>query len=717
MTIKETERAYRRILELLSQGSIKDALDDLFRLIVMAQEPDFRVRLEKNNEIYKNLLKYTAEGIEDPDRTKIYNKLLVSIYELADMVYQNILTHHSGMQIYQMKKELETRMEWHKEQAADEEGSLALSGLFNMIWLTDRFVEQDIHLILSIRQSGEVPWYEKCVIVSALTVSLIRCFDINKLDLLLTFFEDGQEQIWQRALVGLILGMYLYDNRLPLYPTFRNRLTLLKDRPGLAKEMEMVLVQLLRSKDTERITKKLQEEILPEVARLAPKLEDKLDLDRLISRDPMEEKNPEWEDFFKDTPDLYQKMEEFTNLQMEGSDVFWGAFAMLKHFDFFRNIHHWFLPFHQDNQIVRKIFDEQFKGNDSETFLDGLTRSAFLCNSDKYSFCLNIRFLSDIQKSLLLNFFSVELKNLNEITDEDALLNKSTKDKFIFTQYIQDLYRFHKLYTLKNELTDIFGLDLDMHQTWFLSTLVEDTSVIKNLAEFYFERDHFNQARDIYQMLNRRGEQSYEIFEKIGYCYQKSGRYSDALSYYLKADLFDSNKIWLLKKIALCYRKLKQYDEAIRYYKEVLKFSPDDITVLASIGYCYLDKNDTEEALNYFFKIEFLSTDEVSALRPIAWIFFIQGNFDQAASYYSQLISKAPNKYDYMNFGHVEWCMGNKKAAIHNYKLSIRQKDNSLDQFMAGFNADQPYLLKHGIPAQDIPLMVDYLKYSLDSVT
>ena len=39
------------------------------------------------------------------------------------------------------------------------------------------------------------------------------------------------------------------------------------------------------------------------------------------------------------------KLQEFTDLQMEGSDVLMGTFSMLKHFDFFRDEENWFLPF------------------------------------------------------------------------------------------------------------------------------------------------------------------------------------------------------------------------------------------------------------------------------------------------------------------------------------------------------------------------------------
>ncbi|HRZ21862.1 MAG TPA: hypothetical protein P5184_09350, partial [Bacteroidales bacterium] len=389
MTIREVQNSYKKILGDLSQRNVKEALDDLLRLIVLTQQSEFRHQYDKNLEIYKNILKYTAEGIRDPDRSKIYNRMLASVFELTDLVFQHLLTHRSGMQIYQVKKDIANKLDWMIDQAVDsisglhfvtdldemlkdinleqsdplkeqEERHKVMAKVFELVWLTDRFNEKEINLIESIRKSNQIEWFEKCIIVSALTLSLIRCFDQNKLDLLITFYEENIDQIWQRALVGLVFGLYIYDDRLPLYPGVVNRLSFLKEKEGLAGEIQMVLIQILRSKETERITKKLQEEILPEVVKLAPKLEDKLDLENLISKDPMDEKNPDWEDFFKDTPDLYHKMEEFTNLQMEGSDVFWSAFAMLKHFDFFHYVHNWFLPFHRGNTYILDLFRKEF---------------------------------------------------------------------------------------------------------------------------------------------------------------------------------------------------------------------------------------------------------------------------------------------------------------------------------------------------------------------
>jgi tetratricopeptide (TPR) repeat protein len=316
-----------------------------------------------------------------------------------------------------------------------------------------------------------------------------------------------------------------------------------------------------------------------------------------------------------------------------------------------------------------------------------------------------------------MDFFSAELENLNEMTAEDNLMNVQSKDKFIFTQYIQDLYRFYKLHPLKHEFTDIFDLKADIHKTWFLNNLIDDTAIMRNIAEFYFEKDHYQQAFEIYSLLNKKDDNSYEIYEKMGYCSQRSGQYEQALEYYRKAELFDTPGPWLLKKIGLCYRNLKRYDQAIKYYEQVLLSEPENLNIQTLIGQCYLEMGEYEKALDRFYRVELLSSSRIRSLRPIAWISFILGKFDTALKYYQEIIDKEPNRFDYMNLGHVEWCLGNKLKAIELYKTSIKQKDNTFELFMAGFREDQNHLMRHGINQDEIHLMLDYLKYSLDPLS
>ena len=740
MKIKGLQRNYRKIENLVLENKLKDALEILKDLVIKSRKGDYISQYESMDETYENLLKYTIEGIEDPAREKIYNRLLVSVLELADVALQYAYMNESDQYIYRLKKKIEFESKQIKDQVIDNIESLAfdeelseilktsidansnekdeylkhqdiLIRIFNLIWLTDKFKDTDIKMVRSIWQAKNFPWYERSIIISALTVSVIRCFDVNKIDLLIDYSLDKNDQIKQRAMVGVFLSLYIYNKRLSFYPSVIEKLKILGDDADIEKNIEFIAIQLLKSKDTEKITKKLEEEILPEMVKFQPILKDKLDLDNILSSDYTEDKNPDWERVFEDAPDLLDKLQEISKLQMEGADVFMSAFARLKHFDFFNELVNWFRPFHTDNFIVNEALKkEDFK---SSVFIDGLSNSFFMCNSDKYSFCLNIQFMPELQKSMMMEMFNAELEGIRELQKEDEILNKSTNIKSIYSQYIHDLYRFYKLHPLKNEFLDIFNLKFDFYNSEFFKILVSDDKILRNIAEFFFERDYFEQALDIFHILNDKGDNSLEIFEKIAFCYQKLKKYNEALSFYKKAELYDANRSWNLKKLALCNRYLKNYEESLRYYLEAEKLEPDNLYIQTYIGHSYLDLKEYKKALDYYYKVEFLADENKKVLRPIAWCSFVLGEFETAKKYYERLIKDEANKYDFINLGHVEWCLGKKKAALKNYKLSVNRQDNNLKLFMVSFEEDKHYLIKFGISSTEIPLMLDYLKYML----
>jgi tetratricopeptide (TPR) repeat protein len=719
---------------------LKEALDLLKELVLASKKGEFITQFESLDNTYENLLKYAIEGVQDTERGKIYNRLLVSVLELADVAYHYTFTNESDLHIYQLKKKLEYGSRQITDEAFDNVENLVfvdelakiintrldlglndreeyyshqnlISKIFNLLWLTDKFKEPEVKIVQTIFQSDIFPWYEKSIIISAITISVIRCFDKNKTSLLIDFSGDGNDQVRQRALVGLFLVMFLYDKRINLYPELLAKIETLAEQTDLEGNFEFIAIQLIRSKETEKITKKLEEEILPEMVKYQPVIRDKLDLDNILPSDFSEDKNPDWERVFEDAPDLLDKLQEISKLQMEGTDVFMSAFSRLKNFDFFNEIINWFRPFHKDNFLLIEILEkEKF---DIELFLDGLTQSPFMCNSDKYSFCLNVKYMPDLQKNMLMSMFNADLESLKELQQEDDILNKPSRVKSMYSQYIQDLYRFFKLYPLKKEFTDIFALKFSFHQCRLIVSTFKNKNVLRNLAEYYFEKDHFEEAGEIYIQLNNDGDNSLEIYEKIGYCFQKLKKYNEALNYYKKAELYDSNRGWNLKKLALCHRYLKNYQESLKYYLEAEKLEPDNLFIQTYIGHSYLDLKEYEKALNYYFKVEFLASENKKVLRPIAWCTFVLGNFETSRKYYQMLIESETDKYDFINLGHVEWCMGNKKTALKNYKLSINRDDNNLKSFLTSFEEDRLILEKHGIDQEEITYMIDYLKYVL----
>ncbi|WP_367327841.1 tetratricopeptide repeat protein [Lentimicrobium sp.] len=742
MNYREIEEWYNGVCRLLEQQRVLDALDKIAVIAMQKGNTGHLARMDELRFTYGNMLSYTVKGVADPQRDLIYNRLLVSVYELADNLRMDLISRTS-LRTIGMKHELEREMRQSSEDMAESLLGLsfdheleemlrstvlfddetesetavqhrnAIIRAFQLLWLTHKLTEDDSARVLKIFDSTSIPWYEKSMLVSALTLGMLRCFDYRKLELLIRLYDEEDYRISQRALVGLIVAISIYNNRILLYPALMERLFLLRGNERFATEAESVMIQLIRSKDTEKITRKFREEIIPDVIRFNEDLSEKLNLDKLMSPEEFQDKNPDWEKYFDNQPGLVRKLEELTNMQMEGADVFLGAFAMLKSFPFFSELPNWFMPFYKEHYaIVNALKGEEdpFK----KTLAEGIERSVFMCNSDKFSFILNIANMPDAQKGLIGQMFSAEAEQYEELLSEEAN-DPSLRSKRVVIQYIQDLYRFFRLHPLRSEMGDIFSLPLEFHLTSIFDLLVNDTARLKAIASFYFDNDHYDEALRIYQLLEMKGESYAELFEKSGYCCQQKGDYQDAIDCYRKADLFDTNRAWLLGKIAQCHLKLSDTRAALETYLELNSLETDNLKTAAAIGTCYLNLNEPAKALDYFYRIEFADQGSARAMRPVAWCLLVLGRTDEAAPYYQQLLGLEPNAYDYINAGHLAFCRGDKQQAAEYYISSIRKREGDLRSFLKGFNADRNVLIRNGVDKDELPLMMDYIRFRAGS--
>jgi tetratricopeptide (TPR) repeat protein len=298
---------------------------------------------------------------------------------------------------------------------------------------------------------------------------------------------------------------------------------------------------------------------------------------------------------------------------------------------------------------------------------------------------------------------------MNEMADSDEMIDDTIKDKAIYTQYLQDLYRFFKLHPVKKEFDDVFEIEFDYENSNLFNVLIRDNKILRNIGEFYFERNHFERVIRVFEQLCCT-EENAELFEKTAFSYQKIGDFNKALEYYQKAELFDRSKSWILNKIAYCSRKIGDFDTALEYYHEAEKLEPDNLFIQTFLGHTMMAKGDFEEALKYYFKVEYKAPDNTKIQRPIAWCSFVLGKFDQAEKYFRKVIEREGNRNDFMNLGHVLWCRGNRTGAIENYRKGLEKGSRDFEWFRDVMEEDGEHLTRHGIKLLDISLMVDYLR-------
>jgi tetratricopeptide (TPR) repeat protein len=742
MDVSKVIQQHKRLCTLVSEKKIKQSLDILADMIANSSSGDMKDEYNDLEMTYRNMLTYTIDGIKDPERNKIYSKLIQSILGLSDRVRQDILSHNSGWHTYWVKQQADKEMkltgktivetvddlmfkseldEWLKlgneitpnpDSDISKKHKQLIKNIFNHLWLTDYYGEAENSLINIIMKSGKFRWYESSIFTTAITLSSFRTWQTEKLFHLINLYEAGQEQVSERALSGLILNLHYYNGRILLYPEITERIISLSHDASFKEHCRIIVLQIIRSRETENLSRKLQDEILPQVAKLKPMIEEKLDLENILPKDKNEEKNPDWAEMFSDSEEIFKTMEELTKLQMEGADVYMSAFANMKHFDFFKDFQNWFVPFYPDHETVDEIYRDEILGPGTNELAEALYKTPFICNSDKFSLLLNLIHLPSAQKSMMLKVFRMELEGLQQLNEEDSGTDPYRTFRTNITQYLQDIYRFFKLSPYKKEFEDLFIGKLDIYNSEFFRMTSNAPEAEAGLADYFFSKNFYSDALQLFLKQVNEKPSEVQLYEKIAYCYQQNEDYDDALKYYRLAELID-RKVWTIKKIGLCLRRLGRNEEALECYLDAYDLEPENIHTVIMAAHCNIDLKNYEEALKYYFRVEYKEPGNLKILRPIAFCYFALGRFDESEKYYERLSTGKLNAHDLINKGHLALCRGNKREAVELYRQSIISGELAKEQFTSIFSEDKELLISLGVSTEDLPILLDYVLFMI----
>jgi tetratricopeptide (TPR) repeat protein len=708
MTREEVDSVYRNICENLATNRIQPALTGISALIRLTTKSDFYYRLEDSGESYKTLLKYTFEGYEDPDRSKILDGLIARLYLLADdlradIISRDLLFHRHHRSMLRASLGMDPKEAFIKHMIASPDH------IFRAIWLSERIPGDYSDSILDFFHSRDVARHDKSLIVSALTLSSCHLFDPVKIEILIDAVLTREDQVYQRALTGLILLLIVYDERLRFFPEIPDRIKTLGEEDDLKSETELIIMQFINAQDTDRITREFEEQILPEMQKMMPKIEDKLHLRGHEEDEDPEEKNPGWKDMIEEVPGLLEKIEKFSRMQMEGGDVFMSTFRQLKRFAFFNSISNWFVPFYRDHPEL----GSHLAGEDSTTIrlFENLEKAFYICNSDKYSFVLNFNQIPEQQRTMIVANFEAEFAQMREMASEEQMLDQSLTRNSVYVQYIQDLYRFFKLFPSKAEFEDIFQIPVRISTLHFYSNSFMRPGFLEKVAAYHFEKGNHTLAAQYFQdLISLRGPEG-EYYEKIGYSYQKSGDLNKAIEAYTTAELFDGDHLWVLKKLGWCFMKINNFRMALNYFLKAQEQLPDDIQLQLQAGQCYLQLKEYENAVHQYQKARFFAPENLKVLRPLSYALFLAGKTEQAEDHSSAIldIQSAPSPYDLMNAAHIKLCGGKTKEALKLYLQCFQPGEIKFSVLLDAFDEDVPNLIRHGVSADIIPLLRDFI--------
>lgn len=730
MNEQSIQKQYNQIVSLLEYKRLKEALVQLDAFLYNSNDWTLRNRLEQIQTSYQYMLQYMKLGMKDPERHKLYRQLLADTWEIADQTRILLLDEISTYYYHSLRRnpnqlpkayDLSAQQrilegfsdEMAVSQLANYQGLDAIlkrheethQVMFLTTWSNNNWTLEEFAQAEDMLRSETLPINDLCLFVSAVTLSLMECFDERKINWLLDGLRHTHPQINQRALVGLVITLHLYPTRITLYPELEARISLFREDPDFSKQVNRVYIQLLRSQETEKIDKKMREEIIPEMKR-NPRIgnANKIGFDETEDSDDL---NPEWENWI-DKSGITDKLREMGELQMEGADVYMSTFSQLKQFPFFRQMSHWFYPFDRQFPDIVTIFGDNEEKRMS--LLDIILNSDSFCNSDKYSFCFSLIQMPESQRELMIHQMNEQSSVSQEQLEQITKMTKSTlKKENISRQYIHDLYRFFKLWSRRSEEKDIFESRFELWKYNSLKKAITQPEELKKLADYFFQKDYMEEAFQLYSILLEENKTNSELWQKAGYSLQKLGNYDKALSYYKQADIIAPDALWTNRHLALCYHKLGMPEQALQYFKKVEIVQPDNLNLSLQIGQCLVALKRYEEALGYFFKVEYLEKNPNNARRAIGWCSFVIGKYEEARKYYDLLLQATkPKMQDWMNAGHLYYTLGNIETAI-NYYQKAQSMCEDRNMFLTFYLEDKKYLIEKGFSEEDIYILLDEL--------
>lgn len=732
MDVSEVNKWYNDAQAALAAGRLKESLQAIKTLTDAAGLYDAQAKANEAETTYNYMLQFFAQGVNDPQRDAVYASVINSLYAICDNAHCTLLTQQSGWQYYSTRRiytahgaDLNTfypnylntveklslyteadgndSFEQEKLTKTKEE---TLICIFNYIWTSFPTMAPDLAVIRQIF-SQELPDDAlQVVTISAIYLSLCQYYQDALLSILLeTYYKCKSLKVKITALVCSVIVLAKYDNRVSLSQPLTKILTVLYEEDNLAGDVKTIIFLIVRGRDTEQLTKKVHQQIMPEIIKISPniinKFRDSTSRTGEISQDELLdiESNPEWHKILEDSG-ITKKIEELTELQMQGSDILHGTFARLKSYPFFEKIANWFLPFDENHSAL---------SNTDNSYINSIIdKSPFLCDSDKYSFCFSLNSMPSSAKQMTASQLEGQNSAIEDM-NKSSITNSSKERAAIANSFIQSLYRFVKVYRYHAEHFDPFTKAIDILTLSCLKPIIYHNDTLSLLAEYCLKNEHYTEAISYFSKIKGEGR-SADIEQKIGFCYQSLKEYSKAIDAYMRFDLASPNNLWNTRHIAACYRLAGNPDKALDYYRRAEELSPKNVSVALNIGHCLLELGDIEEALKAYFKVDYLDDKRHRAHRPIAWCAMLKGNYDLSRKYYSKIGDTGSTlPHDYLNMGHLAMAEQRFNDAIKLYRLAIEKMDGGINEFRKNFDADLHILIDCGVNKVDICLTLDSL--------
>ena len=712
---------------------IGTAIAHLENYLFTFTQPQASAQLEELKADYQLMSDYWRRGFDDPQRALLYEQLLRRMYVITVNVYIRYFINNSSYVKSIYSRCRAERQDWSvaalrrdmeayvsdvamlelepehtrqpRRKALNEQHQQLMASLFDYIWTSRLWTDGVADAFRDMLLSPTVDSMDQQTLVSAITLSLFNFFGINKFRILIDVYRQStDERVRQRALVGWVLSLHTDAAR--LYPEVRQMVGEVAADEGCRAELAELQMQLyycLRAESDNRI---IQSEIMPELMKSGNIRITRNGIEE-VDDDPMEDVlHPELSEQRMER--LEASMKRMTDMQRQGSDVYFGGFSQMKRFPFFATVANWFMPFYMEHPAI----DGVLNGMRGQKFLRSILKNGPFCDSDKYSFVLGYQTaISRMPENLL------EMMDRGEAMLVGGEINIEDLDTpaFIRRSYLQNLYRFFRVYPQRSEFRNPFDTTQMPRYLFFANELFQQTQLEESMGEvasFFIKHKAYDAARQVLQNYReeKRDAQFYLLNGTVlmrTHTERNAGLDAATCFARLLEIEPENERGWAGYARALFADG--DYQGALDYYRRLSSRHPERQSYLLNEAVCLTRLQDYEGALKLLYKLNYEAPDDLDVMRVLAWALVGSSKYDQAARYYQQLIAiEVPIADDILNYGYCLWFARSVEQAADMFRRYAGLEGVSFDA-RREFATEADVISQHGVSDVEVQLMVDLL--------
>lgn len=683
--------------------------------------------LEAVKNDYQLMVDYMERGFTDDKRASLYLSLLQRLYRVAaDLEIswrcKNVIVY---VDAFRISDHLNTSHDFIRsvlesfvsdvamlsllpeaertEKAKDlyDRHQVFVNRLFNTLWTSCQWSDDDCEFYTGLMLSPMVDIVDQQLLVSAVTLGAMNQFDINKFKALTTVYQQStDERVRQRALVGWVLSVF---EGMDIFPEQDEIIRKLCENKDTIRELYTLQIQFFYSQDTEKDNEKLQRDIMPylvegsniTIGRLGIVEKEEDSLENILNQDAEDKRMEQME----------EKVRKMMEMQKQGSDIYFGGFRQMKRFPFFNDLANWFTPFYIDHPALRTTIERIGQPN----ILQTITNQGNFCESDKYSLAFAMESIINQIPGNIKEMMGSE----GAFAPMGTTLDKSNPT-YICRAYIQDLYRFFRLYRSSNELINPF---IDNHK----SSFVADTFFFVYKSFIGTGLDEYKMRLALYLYKHKNMDKLVELMSTfhvedanynilMGYINLYFGKPDVAYQIFNMVLQEDTENQWALKGMARAAMDCEDYDTAEHTYSQLLRLEPDNINYAVKRCVTLLKTERYAEAREELFRLDYQYPDNMNVKRVFAWTMLLDKSLDKASQLYDLILSDAPMAEDYLNSGYCWWAKGNIGQAKNSFQAWITMTKGNKDRLLEEIRNDQKVLDLYGITEIDCLLMVNLIK-------